>query len=205
METSKARWQMKSGTRGSTMALALMVLPLLAGAQGREPPMPEEGSFWFDFGLGQALLHSASARGSGSTLNISAGWTVAPHWALGAQVGMTSNNDGCEVLECDDLGPDVSHLMLVAEYIPSHSFWRPRLAAGTFEYCTTVWFYSCDTAEGPGVGLYATRQWPLTRQGVWSVGLRLGTEVAYLPAKHSTQTPGFWHAAGLLSVQFKRN
>jgi hypothetical protein len=198
MDKSKPRWN-------PAAALALLMLPLLAGAAEREPAIPDMGSWWFEIGLGESLLHSASGGGGGSTLNLGTGWVISPQWALGLELGYTSNRNGCELNECDDFGPDVSYSALVAEYIPASSSWRPRVAAGIFEYCTAIWWYACETAMGPGVGMYVTRQWPLSQRKVWSLGLRVGAEVAYFPAKRAAGAPAFWHSAALLSVQLKRN
>jgi hypothetical protein len=196
----------KCGKWHSMAALALMILPLLASAQESESAVPATGSWWFEVGLGESLLHSASADGGGSTFNLGTGWVVAPNWALGLELGYASNRDGCEFYECGDFGPDVSHSLLVAEFIPARSAWRPRVAAGTFDYCTASTFFGCVTSKtGTGIGVYATRQWALTQRKVWSAGLRFGVEVAHFPAMHSTAIPAFWHTAAQLSVQIRRN
>jgi hypothetical protein len=182
-----------------------MAFPWVCHAQESARQVPEVGSWWFEIGMGEAVLHSASGGGSGSTFNLGTGWTIAPQWALGMEIGIGSNRNGCEILECDDFGPDVSHTTLVAEYFPRQSPWRLRMAAGTFDYCTATWLFACDEATGPGAGLYATRHWLLSKRAVWSVGVRVGAEVAWFPAKRSVEAPSFWHSAALLSVQFRRN
>jgi hypothetical protein len=182
-------------------------MSMVLSAQGAEEasvtPAQEQGSWWFELGMGEALLHSDSGSGSGSTLNLGLGYSNEP-WGLGLEFGVVGNRDGCDLGACEKFAPAVSHDLVLAEYTVKNSAWRLRFGVGTFDYCTSAWLYACDSVTGPGVGLYATRHWHMTKRAVWSVGVRVGGELAHFSAKQSLDAPAFWHSAVSLSVQLRR-
>lgn len=175
-------------------------MPLAAA----DPALAPAGSWWFEVGGGKALLYGSPGNADGAAANVGMGWTIAPQWALGVELGGAINTGDCAGVVCTEFGPDISHAALVVEYAVRHSSWRLRFGAGTFEYCTDAWFYSCELARGEGAGVYATYHLPLTSRAVWSMGVRVGAEVARLSVKPLAGAPSFWHSAAQLSVQLRR-
>jgi hypothetical protein len=59
-------------------------MSMVLSAQGAEEasvtPAQEQGSWWFELGMGEALLHSDSGSGSGSTLNLSSAIAMVATW-----------------------------------------------------------------------------------------------------------------------------